>query len=171
MAHAATRGAAAVLAAICSAAALALPAGEVPARLVGVELDPIDPSPGGQFVWVLNRGSAAMALGCYRVRSAATRTTFVVYPHTSVPPHAIAVLAPRTSWLRSSDRVQLLDPRGRLIDETPRLRDRSRDDRFWVRTGRGWRFGRGRAPSETLVLGRTGDRVAACRRRGSNKGV
>ena len=110
-------------------------------RLVAVELQPEDPSPGGQFVAVANTTRATIDIGCWRLRS--TTATMTVRPPLVLLPGKIALLSPDRAWLRSADRVRLVDKRGRQRDATPELADRAGDDRIWFRTGAApWKFGR-----------------------------
>jgi hypothetical protein len=110
-------------------------------QLVAVELQPEDPSPGGQFVAVANRTKATVNIGCWRLRSSIA--TMTVRPPLVLRPGKIALLSPDHAWLGRVDRVRLVDAKGRLRDATPELADRASDDRIWFREGTGaWRFGR-----------------------------
>jgi len=121
--------------------------------LIGVELQPEDPMPGGQFVWILNGTDQPMALGCWALRSQATGKTLIVERGLRVPPHTVVKLASADAWLGTDDRVQLVDPGKRVVDQTPELRDRESDDQFWFRkVGGEWQFGRTQ-PSEKVIPG------------------
>lgn len=125
-------------------------------RLAAVELEPEDPSPGGQFVWLTNSSRATVDIGCWRLRS--HRATLWIEPPLRLGPRVSATLAPDRAWLQASDRVQLIGRSGRLVDTTPGLTDRSYDDQIWFRTAAGrWRFGRTRLTGEVMpgrLLGR-----------------
>lgn len=139
-----------------SAASTGWPQEKGPA-LLAAELQPEDPSPGGQFVWILNRSARTADLSCWAVRSAATRTTLVIEPGLRVPAGAVANLTPPKAWLRSVDRLQLLDRTRHVVDETPKLRDSAYDDRVWFRgLGGDWRFGRTRV-SQKVIAGHLAD--------------
>jgi hypothetical protein len=110
-------------------------------QLVAVEIAPEDPSPGGQFAIVVNRGDTTIDLGCWRLRSSTGR--LVVAPPLRLAPGAAALLTARRAWLSPVDRVRLHDAGGRLRSATPQLADRESDDRVWYRTVAGtWQFGR-----------------------------
>lgn len=130
--------------AVCAAVlAMGAVAARVPAgpRLVAVELQPEDPSPGGQFVAVANTTRARIDIGCWRLRS--TSATMTVRPPLVLLPGKVALLSPDRAWLGRVDRVRLLDKRGRQRDATPELADRAADDQIWFRTGAApWKFGR-----------------------------
>jgi len=109
--------------------------------LLGLELQPEDPQPGGQRAWIRNVSGAVVQFGCWTLRSASGRT---IYVNTGlrVPAGGIALLTPDVSWLKQVDSVRLLDGRGRLVDETPQLTDNAHDDQIWYRTSGQWTFGR-----------------------------
>ena len=109
-------------------------------RIIAVELQNGDPSPGGQFVAVANRTRSTVNLGCWRLRSSSV--TLTVAPPLRLRPGKVALLSPERAWLRAVDRVRLIGPKGRLRDTTPRLADRAYDDRIWFKQGTEWRFGR-----------------------------
>ena len=110
-------------------------------RLVAVELQPEDPSPGGQFVAIANRTRGTIDLGCWRLHS--TTATMTIRAPLALRPGKIALLSPDRAWLGRVDRVRLIDARGRQRDATPELADRASDDRIWFREGSApWRFGR-----------------------------
>jgi hypothetical protein len=109
-------------------------------RIIAVELQNGDPSPGGQFVAVANRTRSTVNLGCWRLRSSSV--TLTVAPPLRLRPGKVALLSPERAWLKAVDRVRLIGPKGRLRDTTPRLADRAYDDRIWFKQGTEWRFGR-----------------------------
>ncbi len=114
-------------------------------RIVAVELQNGDPSPGGQFVAVANRTRSTVNLGCWRLRSSSV--TLTVAPPLRLRPGKVALLTPERAWLKAVDRVRLIGPKGHQRDATPRLADHAFDDRIWFKQGTRWRFGR-------TVLGR-----------------
>ena len=110
-------------------------------RIVAVELQPEDPSPGGEFIVVTNAGTAALDLGCWRVAS--STGMLVVAPPLRLAPGAVTLLSARTSWLRQTDRVRLFDTKRRLRVATPTLTDPAADDRVWFREADGsWHLAR-----------------------------
>src|SRR5438093_796827 len=112
------------------------------ALLVGVELLPEDPSPGGQLIWVSNAEASPLDLRCWRVRSSTTGQTATIEAQTIVASGDIARLILPRGLLAASDLVQLLAPDKSLIDQTPELVDEAYDDRVWYLTpSDGWRFG------------------------------
>jgi hypothetical protein len=118
-----------------------------------LELAPEDPSPGGQFVWLYNPSAKAVNLGCYRLRS--NRGTVVIKPNTLVPPKSTVTFAPPQAWLRSNDRVELVNRAGKVVNRTPLLHDDAGDGRFWFRRpATEWRFGTARTYGEEVVRGK-----------------
>jgi hypothetical protein len=110
-------------------------------QLIAVELQPEDPSVGGQFAVVANRTAVTLNLGCWRLRS--SLATMTIAPPLRLRPGAVALLSPDRDWLRAVDHVQLVDPVGRRRTVTPELADRASDDRVWFRGATGsWHFGR-----------------------------
>lgn len=109
-------------------------------RIVAVELQNGDPSPGGQFVAVANRTRSTVDLGCWRLRSSSV--TLTVAPPLRLRPGKVALLTPERAWLKAVDRVRLIGRKGRVRDSTPRLTDHAYDDRIWFKRGAEWRFGR-----------------------------
>ena len=109
-------------------------------RIIAVELQNGDPSPGGQFVAVANRSRSTVNLGCWRLRSSSV--TLTVAPPLRLRPGKVALLSPERAWLKSVDRVRLVGLKGRVRDATPRLADHAYDDRIWFKQGAEWRFGR-----------------------------
>ena len=118
-----------------------------------LELAPEDPSPGGQFVWLYNPSAKTLNLGCYRLRS--NRETVVIKPNTLVPPQSTVTFAPPQAWLRSTDRVELVNRAGKVVSRTPLLHDEAGDGRFWFkRPATEWRFGTARTYGEEVVKGK-----------------
>ena len=109
--------------------------------LLGLELEPEDPQPGGQRAWIRNVSGSAVQFGCWTLTSASGGTMYVT-AGLRVPAGGIALLTPDVSWLRQVDSVRFLDGGGRLVDETPQLIDNAHDDQIWYRTSGQWTFGR-----------------------------
>jgi hypothetical protein len=110
-------------------------------QIVAVELQPEDPSPGGQFVVLVNRGQTTVDLRCWTVRASAA--TLWVAPPLRLPPAGVALLSGTSAWLRASDRVRLFDAKARLRAATPNLSDTASDDRIWFKDASGaWQLGR-----------------------------
>ena len=120
-------------------------------RIIAVELQNGDPSPGGQFVAVANRTRSTVNLGCWRLRSSSV--TLTVAPPLRLRPGKVALLTPERAWLKAVDRVRLIGLKGRQRDTTPRLTDRAYDDRIWFKQGTRWRFGR-KVLGRRVVAGR-----------------
>lgn len=117
--------------------------------LLAVELQPEDPTPGGQFVWIGNPSASSLDLSCWRLRSQSR--TMVIAPGVLVPAGAVIKLTPDRAWLGKTDRVQLFGPGNALVDQTPELRDEQFDDQVWFRTPAGeWTFGRTRLDRKAL---------------------
>lgn len=133
------------------------------ATLLAVELQPEDPMPGGQFVWVLNPSQEELDLSCWVLRSQKAGASMTIPPGLRLPPGQVARLLPDAAWVGASDRVQLLDPEGQLVDETPELRDDGFDDQFWFRDPGGeWRFGRTSLPRKPLSGHLSSGSVSGC---------
>jgi hypothetical protein len=128
-------------------------------RIIAVELQTDDPSPGGQFVAVANRTRSTVNLGCWRLRSSSV--TLTVAPPLRLRPGKVALLSPERAWLKAVDRVRLVDPKGRQRDTTPRLADHAYDDRIWFKQGTEWRFGR-KVLGRGVVAGRLLASVHSC---------
>jgi hypothetical protein len=114
-------------------------------RIIAVELQTDDPSPGGQFVAVANRTRSTVNLGCWRLRSSAV--TLTVAPPLRLRPGKVALLSPERAWLKVVDRVRLVGPKG--------------DDRIWFKQGTEWRFGR-KALGRGVIAGRLLASVPSC---------
>jgi hypothetical protein len=128
-------------------------------RIIAVELQTDDPSPGGQFVAVANRTRSTINLGCWRLRSSSV--TLTVAPPLRLRPGKVTLLSPERAWLKTVDRVRLVDPKGRRRDTTPRLADHAFDDRIWFKQGTEWRFGR-KVLGRGVVAGRLLASVHSC---------
>jgi len=132
-------------------------------ELAAVELAPEDPMPGGQFARIRNSGDEVAAIGCWRLRSRATGLTMYVKLGVRLPAGRVAHLAGARAWLKSADRVTLLDATGRVVDRTPRLSDTAFDDRLWFRSPSGeWRFGRTTSNRKAIAVQLVGARPQGC---------
>lgn len=119
--------------------------------------------PGGQFARIRNSGNEAAAIGCWRLRSRATGITVYVKQGVRLPAGRVAHLAGARAWLKSADRVTLLDAAGRVVDRTPSLRDTAFDDRLWFRSSSGeWRFGRTTSTRKAIAVQLVGARPPGC---------
>jgi len=127
--------------------------------IAAVELQFEDPSPGGQSVWIANRGTTEQDISCWRITAASSGVTAVVSDRTVLAPGRGLRFATPARMLRSPDVVTLSDRAGRLVARTPELSDSVSDDQLWyLMPGESWRFGRTRLP-ETTSDGRL---VSAC---------
>jgi hypothetical protein len=141
------------------------------ATLAALELEPEDPSPGGQFARVRNLTSRELDLGCWSLGSAATHRRMFVELHLRIPARGLAQLTPTRAWLAPTDRVTLRNRAGRVVERTPRLRDTAVDDRVWFRKpGRRWRFGRSPAETKPVAGDLVPNRPRGCRVLGSQGG-
>lgn len=123
-------------------------------RIVAVELQFEDPSPGGQGVWLLNSSRVAVDASCWELVSVATGEHAAVARGTEVGAGATLRLATPTGLLASTDTITLRDASGREVDRTSELTDATFDDRLWVRgAGAAWLFGRF-SPPGPVVEGR-----------------
>jgi hypothetical protein len=124
-------------------------------HLVAVELLPEDPYPGGQLVVLVNGGAQPADVTCWTVRSAGTGTAARILTQNAVPAGGSLRLLPESVPFDSVDTLSLLDRRGQLVDRTPELTDRARDDQLWFRQPSGtWTFGRGFRLPEQVADGR-----------------
>jgi hypothetical protein len=113
-------------------------------RLTAVELAPEDPQPGGQLVILVNDTGQSADLACWSVQSAGTGKSARIIMKRPLAPGAFLRLIPEIVLFDSVDTLSLLDRQGRLVDRTPKLTDRLRDDQLWFRQPAGtWAFGRG----------------------------
>ena len=126
--------------------------------IAAVEIQFEDPSPGGQSVWLANRGTTDQDISCWRI-NASSGVTAVISSGTRLAPGRALRFATPDRMLRSPDVVTLMDLTGRVVARTPELRDSAGDDQLWyVLPGEPWRFGRARLP-EVASDGRL---VSAC---------
>lgn len=131
--------------------------------LQAIELEAEDPMPGGQYVIVANGGGETADLGCWRLESVATGVALFLPPGTDIGIDEGLRVVPDVPWLATEDTVRLVDSTGRLVDNTPALRDESFDDQLWVRDVAGeWRFGRSELPSRLKDVFGTVERPAGC---------
>ena len=127
--------------------------------IAAVELQFEDPSPGGQSVWLANRGTTEQDISCWRITAASSGMTGVVSEGSRLAPGRALRFSTPPRMLRSPDVVTLADRSGREVVRTPELSDTAGDDQFWyLLPGEPWRFGRARLP-ETTSDGRL---VSAC---------
>ena len=112
--------------------------------LAAVELLPEDPYPGGQLVVLINGSGQPVSTTCWTVRSAGTGKSGRILVGKALAPGAYLRLLPEVVLFDSEDTLSLFDAQGQLVDRTPRLTDRARDDRLWFRQRTGtWTFDRG----------------------------
>ena len=113
-------------------------------RITAVELAPEDPHPGGQILLLANDTDRAVDMSCWTVNSASTGKSAWIIVKGPVAPGASLRLVPETALFESVDTLSLLDRQGQVVDRTPKLTDRTRDDQLWFRQSNGtWTFGRG----------------------------
>jgi hypothetical protein len=133
--------------------------GALPVVIAAVELQFEDPSPGGQSVWLANRGTSEQDISCWRITAASSGVTALVSSGTLLAPGRALRFPTPARMLRSPDVVTLADRSGRMVASTPELSDSASDDQLWyLPPGESWRFGRSRLP-ETISDGRL---VSAC---------
>ena len=131
--------------------------------LLAVELQPEDPMPGGQFVWILNPSTEELDLSCWVLRSEKAGVLMIVKPGLQLPAGGVAHLVPEEAWVRASERIRLLDPQQRVVDETPELTDDRFDDQFWFRDPGGqWQFGRTSLPRKPVSGHLSSGAVSGC---------
>jgi hypothetical protein len=145
--------------AISSQAGPVIQASPVTVVIAAVELQFEDPSPGGQSVWLANRGTNEQDISCWSITAASSRVIAYVDNGTRLAPgRAVRFTAP-PRMLGSRDTITLRDRTGQVIDSTPELTDSAGDDQLWyVLRGGMWTFGRTRLP-EPVSDGRL---VPAC---------
>lgn len=115
--------------------------------IAAVELQFEDPSPGGQSVYLANRGTAEQAISCWRITAASSGATAYVKDGTRLLPGRALRFATPTRMLGSPETVTLSDRGGQVVARTPQLSDTAGDDQFWyLLPGESWRFGRIRLP-------------------------
>jgi hypothetical protein len=126
--------------------------------IAAVELQFEDPSPGGQSVWLANRGTSDQDISCWGIRASGGVTMFVAGGTRIAPGRALRFATP-VRMLSSPEVVTLLDRAGRVVARTPELKDSASDDQLWyLLPGESWQFGRSRLP-EAATDGRL---VPAC---------
>ena len=119
-----------------------------------VELQFEDPSPGGQSVWLANRGANEQDISCWAISASSSGVTMRVERGTRLGPGRALRFSTPAQMLRSPDMVTLADASGRIVVRTPELTDSASDDQLWyLPPGESWRFGRARLP-ETASDGR-----------------
>jgi len=127
--------------------------------VAAVELQFEDPSPGGQSVWLANRGASEQDISCWSIRANSSGVTMFVSAGTRLAPGRAFRFATPVRMLASPEIVTLLNRAGQVVAITPELKDSASDDQLWyLMPGQSWVFGRSRLP-ETAVDGRL---VPAC---------
>ena len=120
-----------------------------------VELSPEDPSPGGQYVLLVNGGDKTADVACWAVRSTGSSRSARIVGDKPLAPGAGLRLVPDTTLFQSTDTLVLLDKQGRVVDRTPQLSDRAGDDQVWFRARSGtWSLGRAFTLPDQVVDGR-----------------
>jgi hypothetical protein len=120
-----------------------------------VELAPEDPSPGGQYVLLVNGRDKTVDVACWAVRSTGSSRSARIVSAKPLAPGAGLRLIPDAALFQSSDTLVLLDRQGRVVDRTPRLSDRAGDDQVWFRASGGtWSLGRAFTLPDQVVDGR-----------------
>ena len=131
--------------------------------LLAVELQPEDPMPGGQFVWILNPSTEELDLSCWVLRSEKAGVLMIVKPGLQLPAGGVAHLVPGEAWVAATEQIRLLDPQQRVVDETPELTDDRFDDQFWFRDPGGqWQFGRTSLPRKPVSGHLSSGAVSGC---------
>lgn len=127
--------------------------------IAAVELQFEDPSPGGQSVWLANRGTNEQDISCWAIRANSSGVTMFVSSGTRLAPGRALRFPTPVRMLASPEIVTLLDRAGAIVVRTPELKDSASDDQLWyLMPGQSWVFGRNRIP-ETATDGRL---VPAC---------
>ena len=122
--------------------------------IAAVELQFEDPSPGGQSVWIANRGMREQDISCWSIRANSSGATMFVSSGTRLAPGRAFRFATPVRMLASPEIVTLADRAGQVVARTPELKDSASDDQLWyLMPGQSWVFGRSRLP-ETAVDGR-----------------
>jgi hypothetical protein len=132
-------------------------------RIVAVEVAPEDPSPGGQYLLLLNGTAEQLDLQCWTVTATSASRSARVLGGDPIPPGTAVRLFPDGRLFGSVDTIRLADRDGREVDRTPRITDRAGDDQVWFldRTG-SWRFGRGFTIPPQVVDRRLAFGTTAC---------
>ena|SRR5688572_7017963 len=124
--------------------------GQLSVLIAAVELLFEDPSPGGQSVWIANRGATERDISCWRITAASSGVTALITDGTRLAPGRALRFSTPARMLRSPEIVTLADRSGRAVARTPELRDAAGDDQLWyLPPGESWRFGRARLPETT----------------------
>ena len=121
--------------------ALASPGPQSDVLIVLVELAAEDPSPGGTFIVIENRGPTPADVGCWRL-STTTREDLRIPAGSTVPAGKSLRLFFERGAVANPDRLELRDDTGQVIDGTPVLDDTAADDQLFGRVGDGWVLGR-----------------------------
>jgi hypothetical protein len=127
--------------------------------IAAVELQFEDPSPGGQSVWLANRGTSEQDISCWGIRANSSGVTMFVNTGTRLAVGRALRFATAVRMLASPEIVTLTDRTGQVVARTPELKDSASDDQLWyLMPGQSWVFGRSRLP-EAATDGRL---VPAC---------
>jgi hypothetical protein len=116
-----------------------------------VELAAEDPSPGGIYVVIENRGASSADVGCWRLTTM-TREDLRVPAGSTVPAGGGLRLFFERGAVANPERLELRDREGRAIDVTALLDDTAGDDQVFSRVRGGWVLGRPPLP-DPLVDG------------------
>jgi hypothetical protein len=110
---------------------------------LGVELQPEDPMPGGQVLWIENVSMETVQLHCWSIRSLPADARWIIGEMGELAPDSIARLTIIDGALSQTEELQLVDPQGRLAHQTPKLSDTAYDDQIWFLSPEGdWQYGR-----------------------------
>lgn len=127
--------------------------------IAAVELQFEDPMPGGQSVWLANRGTSEQDISCWGIMAKSSGVTALVNSGTRLAPGHVFRFVTPARMLGSPDVVTLVDRTGRVVDQSPELSDTASDDQRWyLLPGESWRFGRARLPE----IASDGRLVSAC---------
>lgn len=127
--------------------------------IAAVELQFEDPSPGGQAVWLANRGASEQDISCWGIRANSSGVTMFVNSGTRLAPGRALRFATPVRMLASPDIVTLVNRSGQVAARTPELKDSASDDQLWyLMPGESWVFGRNRLPEKAT----DGRLVAVC---------
>jgi hypothetical protein len=127
--------------------------------IAAIELQFEDPSPGGQSVWLANRGTNEQDVSCWGIKAASSGVIALVSNGTRLAPGRALRFATPARMLASPEVVTLVDRTGRVVDRAPELSDSAGDDQLWyLLPGESWRFGRARLPE----IASDGRLVSAC---------
>lgn len=127
--------------------------------IAAVELQFEDPSPGGQSVWLANRGTSEQDISCWAIRANSSGVSMFINPATRLAPGRALRFATPVRMLASPEIVTLIDRAGQVVARTPELKDSASDDQLWyLMPGQSWVFGRNRVPEKAT----DGRLVPAC---------